>query len=246
MTFRHLLFAALALAAPAQSGELILRIPPTAASFDAGGNPVNVTVWGSVSRVSAEVVRLALTADLGEFQHNILPILRSQLNRSDRCGERLSMEQAALVPAPPDSILNATVHYERWGCMKALGKEVNKRLVGGNAVLSVKLTPSVEANALSLKAEVVRLQADGSLGELLRSGSVGDALKEKIAASIRSSIQKAANFNNVLPPRMGGAVTIRSVAFTSGQEDRLLIDSAADAGISPENLKLLGKQLESH
>ena len=120
------------------------------------------------------MVRLTLTADLGEFQQNILPILRSQLNRSDRCGERLSVEQAALVPAAPDSVLNATVHYERWGCMKAFGKDVNKRLVGGNAVLSVKLTPSVEANVLALKAEVVSLQADGSLGELHRSGSVGD------------------------------------------------------------------------
>jgi hypothetical protein len=246
MTFRHLLLVAVVSAAPAQTGELILRIPPTTASFDAGGNPVNVTVWGSVSRVSAEVVRLALIADLGEFQKNILPILRSQLNRSDRCGERLSVEQAALIPAAPESVLNATVHYERWGCMKALGKEVNKRLVGGNAVLSVKLTPSVEANALSLKAEVVSLQADGSLGELLRSGSVGDALKEKIAASVRSSIQKAANFNNVLPPQIGSAVTMRSVAFTSGQEGRLCIDSTAEAKLPPENLKLLGKQLESH
>ena len=149
MTLRHMLLVAVVSAAPAQTGEVILRIPPTAASFDAGGTPVNVTLSGSVSRVSAEVVRLTLTADLGEFQHNILPILRSQLNRSDRCGERLSVEQATIVPAAPDSVLNATVHYERWGCMKAFGKDVNRRLVGGNAGLSVKLTPSVEANALS-------------------------------------------------------------------------------------------------
>lgn len=245
MSFRHLLAFALVCAAPAQTGELILRIPPATASFDAGGHPVNVTVWGSLSKASEDVFRLTLTADLGDFQQNITPFLRSQLDRSDKCGERLSVEQAALVPAAPDSILTATVHYERWGCMKALGKEVTRRLVGGNALLRVKLTPLVQANAVSLAPEVAGMEADGSLGELLRSGSVGDALKEKIASGIRSAIQKATDFNHVLPPEIGSLATIRSVEFTSGREGRLCIESIAEARISPDRLKVLGKQLES-
>jgi hypothetical protein len=109
----------------------------------------------------------------------------------------------------------------------------------------VKLTPLVDANAVSLNAEVSGIEADGSLGELLRSGSVGDALKEKIAGSIRSAIQKAANFNHILPPEIGSAATIRSVKFTNGPETRLCIESMADVRISPDRLRLLGKQLES-
>jgi len=245
MNFRHLPVLAVVSALAAQSGEIVLRIPPTTASFDAGGHPVAVTVWGSLSRASADVFRLTLTADLGDLQQNITPLLRSQMDRSDRCGERLSVEQAALVPAAPDSLLSATVHYERWGCMKAFGKEAVKKLVGGNATLKVKLTPSVEANAVSLHAEVVGLEADGSLGELLRSGSMGDTLKEKIAASVRSAIQKATNFSNAIPPEIQSAATVRSVEFTSGREGRLSIESVAEARISPDLLKLLGKQLES-
>jgi hypothetical protein len=129
--------------------------------------------------------------------------------------------------------------------MKAFGKEAVKKLVGGNATLKVKLTPSVEANAVSLHAEVVGLEADGSLGELLRSGSMGDTLKEKIAASVRSAIQKATNFSNAIPPEIQSAVTVRSVQFTSGREGRLSIESIAEVRISPDLLKLLGKQLES-
>ena len=42
-------------------------------------------------------------------------------------------------------------------------------------------------------------------------------------------------------------MTIRSVAFSSGHEDHLCIDvHRARPMLSPENLKLLGKQLESH
>jgi hypothetical protein len=34
------------------------------------------------------------------------------------------------------------VHYERYACVKALGKEIVKRLVGGNGVVELNLTPS--------------------------------------------------------------------------------------------------------
>jgi hypothetical protein len=245
MNFPRLLAIAVVSTAAAQTGDVVLHIPPTKASFDAGGHPVTVTVWGSLSRASADVFRLALTADLDDLQQNVTPLLRSQLDRSDRCGERLSVEQAVLVPAAPDSLLSATVHYERWGCMKAFGKETVRRLVGGNATLKVKLTPLVETNAVSLKPEVVGIEADGSLGELLRSKSVGDALKEKIASSVRAAIEKATNFSNVLPPEIGSAATIRSVEFITGQGGRLCIESIAEVRISPDSLKALGKQLDS-
>jgi hypothetical protein len=244
MCFRPLLLLA-ALPALAQTGDVDLRIPPARVSFDAGGQPVTVTVWGSLYKVSAELFRLNLTADLGDFQQNMTPLLRSQLNRSDRCGERMSVERADLAPAAPDGILTTTVHYERWGCVKAFGKEVTRRVVSGNGVLKVKLIPAVDANAISLKAEVIGIEADGSLGELLRSGSMGDSLNEKIASSVRSAIEKSANFNTVLPPEIGNAVTIRSVQFTSGRDGRLSIETAAEARIPPERLKLLGKELAS-
>jgi len=245
MSFRYLLVLTTAFAALAQTGEIVLRIPPATISLDAGGQPVAVTVWGSLSRESADVFRLKLTADLGNFQQSITPLLRSQLNRSERCGERISVEQAELAAAAPSSVLTATVHYERWGCVKAFGKEVNKRMVGGNGVLKVKLTPAVDASGVALRSEVIGIEADGSLGELLRSGSTGDALKEKIAASVRSAIEKSANFNNVLPPEIGSAVTIRSVEFATGPEGHLSIEALADAHISPDRLKALDKVLAS-
>jgi hypothetical protein len=98
---------------------------------------------------------------------------------------------------------------------------------------------------VSLKPVVVNIEADGSLGQVLRSLSVGDALKEKIASGVRSAIQKATSLNTVLPPEIGSTATIRSVEFTSGPEGRLCIESTVEVRISPDRLRLFSKQLES-
>src|ERR1039458_8396386 len=134
-----------------------LQLPPLKTSITVEGQPVAITVWGAVSPA-----HLSATVDLGDFQEHLTPILAAQLNRSDKCGERLSVEKALLLPT---GLLTANVHYERFGCAKALGKEISKRLVGGNAVVEVNLTPAVVDNHIALSAEVRKIDADGSLGE---------------------------------------------------------------------------------
>jgi hypothetical protein len=124
--------------------------------------------------------------------------------------------QGTLAPKPPIGVLTASVHYERWGCIKAFGKQVEKRPVGGNAVVEVRLTPSVEANHVSLQAEVEKIDADGSLGEVLRSGSLGDSIRQKIAASIESAIEQAVNPKSTLPAQIQSAATLQTVQFEDG------------------------------
>ena len=157
----------------AQTGSLTLKIPPVKTSLNLEGQPVEITAWGAVSAASSGVLSLALTVDLGNFQENLTPVLAAQLNRSDRCGERLSVERAVLSPAAPSAVLTAYVHYERFACVKAFGKEIVKRLAGGNGVVEVNLAPSVGESGITLTAQVRKMDADGSLGELLRSGSLG-------------------------------------------------------------------------
>ena len=104
-TVRHFQFmralavlAALVWAAEAQTGGAGLRLPPVKTSIDIGGRSIVVTAWGEVFRSSAGLIGVTLTADLGSLQDNMTELLRSQLNRSDRCGERLSVEQASIEP----------------------------------------------------------------------------------------------------------------------------------------------------
>jgi hypothetical protein len=186
--------AALALASVAQTqpgNATTLKIPPIKTSIDLRASvnmdkqPIEITVWGTVSPTPSGIFALALTVDLGDLQTNLTPVLTAQLNRSDRCGERLSVEKAVLAPDAPASVLTANVNFERYACVKALGKQIVKRLVGGHGVIEVNLTPSVAENGIMIAAEVRKIEADGSLGQLLHSGdlAIRSARKSKTASS---------------------------------------------------------------
>jgi hypothetical protein len=236
-----LLCAALIFAAPARTQDLVYKIPPVKTSFDVKDQAVKIMVWGTVSNGTQGLFKLALTADLSDLQGNIGALLASQLNRSDRCGERLSVEGATVVPASPAAVLTAQVHYERWACVKALGKNIVKRLVGGNAVVTVKLTPSAGANGIAMASEVQKIDADGSLGEVLRSGSLGASVKEKIASSIASSIRKGLDLQSALPPAAASAATLTSARFTSSPEGRLWFSVDGEVHITAAQFQSLAK-----
>jgi len=220
--------------AQAQTGNLTLKIPPVKISLDLKGQPVEFTAWGAVSAAPSGIFRLAMTVDMGNFQENLTPVLAAQLNRSDRCGERLSLERATLAPAAPSAVLTAYVHYERFACVKAFGKQVVKRLAGGNGVVEVNLVPSVGENRIALAAEVRKIDADGSLGELLRSGSLGDSIREKIAASVLKS---------ALPAEMESVAAIQTVQFADGGAGRLWLAISGEVRLSAEQFRDAAKKL---
>src|ERR1700689_1979149 len=168
-----------------------VKLPPLKTALTLEGQAVGITVWGAVSPA-----HLSATVDLGEFQDHLTPILAAQLNRSDKCGERLTVEKAVLAPS---GLLVANVHYEHFACAKAFGNEINKRLVGGDAGVERNLTPSVTDNHIAMDAEVRKIDADGSLGEALHSGSFVDSIRQKVAANVESSVRKSADLKSALP-----------------------------------------------
>lgn len=239
MRFSILLGVAAICVAQAAAAGLEFKIPPVKTSFEIKGQAVNVLAWGSVSSAPQGLFKLALTADLHDLQDNTAALLAAQLNRSDRCGERLSVESASLNPAAPAAILTARVHLERWGCVKALGREIVKRLVGGNAQITAKLTPSVSPDGISIAADVQKIDADGSLGDLLQSGSMEAAVKQKIAAAMESSIRKALDLKSTLPPAIASIVALRDVQFAHGAAGRLWFTLAGDVHISTAQFQSL-------
>ena len=164
--------------------DFTLRIPPVRTTLNVENQPVNITASGSITMTGRQrdqvAFRLELVADLSDFQQNITGVLRSELDKSERCGERIEIQHATLAPADPASVVTAQLHYERWACAKMFGKQTAHRLVGGNAVVELKLTPVVEDyRTVRLQPELGTIQADGSLGELLRDGAGrADAARE--------------------------------------------------------------------
>lgn len=219
----------------AQSGTV--KIPPLKTAITLEGQPVGITLWGAISPA-----HLSATLDLGDFQDHLTPILAAQLNRSERCGERMSVEKAMLTPA---GLLTANVHFERFACGKALGKEIVKRLVGGDAVVEVILTPAIADNHIAMNAEVRKIDASGSLGEALNSGSFGDSIRQKIAGNIESSIRKSADLKQTLPKGVEEVLSLESLQFRDGGAGRLWLVLDGAVHLSPEQLQGLQNELIS-
>jgi len=220
-----------------QSDVPVLTLPPVKTTIQIDQQAIEITLWGTASAASAGQLALALTVDLTDLQKHLTPLLAAQLNRSDRCGERLSVERGAMAPTAPGSALTVNVNLEQFACVKAFGKEIVKRLVGGHGVIEVKLTPEVGDNNISLDAEVRKIEADGSLGDLLRSGSLGDSLREEISDSIESAIQKAADLKGILPAAIGNAVTIETVQFADGGAGKLWLTIGGEVRLSADQLR---------
>jgi hypothetical protein len=229
--------------AQAPTGDPTLKIPPVKVSVNFEKQPVEITLWGTVTPAPSGVFAVALTVDLGDFQEHLTPVLGAQLNKSDRCGDRLSMEHAMISPSAPSGVLTANVNFERYACVKAFGKQIAKRMVGGHGVVEVNLTPSVEENDIAIAAEVRKVDADGSLGEVLRSGSFGDSLREKIAGSVESAIQKSADLKSALPAKLDSAITIETVQFADGGAGRLWLTIAGEVRLTAEQLRGVAKEL---
>ena len=206
-------------------------IPPIPVSVNVAGQQISLALSGTVS----DSMMLNLRADLSDFQAHITPLLQAELNKSDRCGERISIEDARLMPASPGANLTVRLHFEKWACFKAFGKENAKRLVGGDAVVEMKMTPRT--------AEVGRIEADGSLGELLRSGAIGDALRDKIRESLLRSIHKVSDPETLVPAQVRPYVEVRSLDF--GGEKALELRLAAQLKLPPEQASGLLELLRS-
>jgi hypothetical protein len=244
MRFPRNLLLAVAWLAQAQTGDPGLKIGPAKTTIDIEGQAVEIAVWGTVSAAPSGGFRLALTADLGNLQERLTAVLAAQLNRWERCGERISVERAELTPAEPLGVLRAHVHYERFACAKAFGKEAVKRLAGGNAVVEAVLTLSIGENGIALGAEVRKIDADGSLGELLRSGPLGDSIREKMAAGMESAVRKSANLKRMLPAEMESAASIRSVQFADGGGGRLWLTLSGEVRLGAEQFWEAAKKLD--
>lgn len=233
----------------AKSEDLTLKIPPVTTSVLIGNQPITITARGVISRVSRsqdqQVFRLEVTADLSDLQRNITSLLQAELDRSDRCGERIAIDHATLAPLDPASLLTVQLHYERYACAKAFGKQMVTRLVAGNGLVPIKLTPAVEQNAPRLNPEVGTIQAGGSLGELLRSGSLGTMLREKITKSLVSAMQKGVSFGGTLPGAVpDAAASIRNAQFVDAGSGRLAFVLTGEVRITAQQVELLISRLK--
>ncbi|HXY09328.1 MAG TPA: hypothetical protein VEI52_15905 [Terriglobales bacterium] len=226
------------------------QIPPVKVPLNVKDQQVTIAASGVIAVTRDErglnTAKLQLLADLSDVQQNLTRVLSSALDKIDGCGDHIRIQSASLLPLDPATQAVVALHYERWACAKVFGKIQAKRLTGGNALVEMKLTPAVEANntELRLVPDIGRIEADGSLGELLHSGPLGEMLRDKIREAILSTLQKGTDLSATLPPAVQGYARIQNAQFQDAGSGRLTVQLEGEFRVTDEQVEVLSDQVK--
>ncbi|HMD17783.1 MAG TPA: hypothetical protein VKH18_14050 [Terriglobales bacterium] len=250
--------------------DVTFSLPAVTNSVIVDGQLVSILASGAVSRTSAatpaavpaehgpNLFNLRLVADLSDLQLNVTGILRSELTRSPRCGERIEVLQATLTPLEPASLVVVRVHFERWICPP--GQQSPIEVASGEGTLEVKLTLSVEPAAapagtptpattessgtLHLVSEITRVDASGFVRDSLRSGDLGANLRDQIAASLLSALRMGTDPKATLPPAAQKSATLQKARFQDDGADQLSLVLDGQLQLSDEQTQQFAAQLK--
>ena len=233
--------------------ETTFNLPALPNRLNIAGQSLAIPSSGVVVRTSKEnghnIFTLTLDADLFDLQQNITDVLSSALNRSPNCGERVELKQALLAPAPPASLVTVHLHYERWICALGGGTAIPTEAIASDGSLEVKLTPTMsrtnsQSSGLGLDSEIVRADSTGSLRNMLRSGDLGDNLRQQIAATFLAVLRQATNPDSVLPVSAKENLSLQKAQFQNAGSDKLSFRLNGELQFSDEQAKLFADQLK--
>ena len=232
----------------ANGQDLTFNLPVVKSTVNLAGRPIAVSVSGTLTQTAAEgsqrTFKLELLADLSDLQSSITELLRAQFDQSNTCRERVTIRQAMLVPSTPASVLTVQLHFERWVCSPTSGPITVSELAEADGAVNIKLSPAGDpANPLKLSAEFQRIDASGMLGEALRSGDLGDNLRDKVTQSVLSVVKAAADFKAALPPAVQGSAVLQTMKFQDSGVGRMNSVLTGQVQISNEQANLLASQL---
>ena len=118
-------------------------------------------------------------------------------------------------------------------------------VASGDGGIEIKLTPSVEpTTGLHLVSEIIHVEAEGLLRDSLRSGDLGVTLREQIAASVLSALQKGADLKATLPPVAQESATLQKALFQDDGADQLSLVLDGRLQFSEEQTQQFAAQLK--
>src|ERR1700722_11469803 len=231
----------------ANGQDLAFTLRPVRSPVSIGKRTVAVTVFGTLSQTAVQGGRrsftLTLADDLSDVEQNITELLRTELDSSPTCGQGVAIRQATLAPQTPASLLVIKLHYERWTCSGTFGQQSATELAEGDGSMEIKLTAAVENGAVKIVAAPGRVDATGMMGEALRSGSLGEDLREQAARVVLSGAQAGSNFKVTLPLAVQNSAALQSARFQDTGVGSLSVVLGGRVEISNEQADQLASQL---
>lgn len=213
-----------------------------------GRQTIAVTISAELVQVASQgaqrTFNLERIVDLSGLQENVTGLLRTQLDTTGACGERLAVREATIASSSPASILTLELHYERWSCIRLAGQPTSQELAEEDGSVEMKLTPVVEkANSLKLITEISRIKAAGMMAESLRAGDLGQHLHDQVSQSILPALQAGLNFQNTLPPAVREMAAVQSAKFQDVGVGKLGVVLNGRLELSDEQVSHLASEL---
>lgn len=232
----------------ATAQDLSFTLPAVENPVSLENRRITIRISGELTQFAAEqqqrVFKLQLIAALAELQQNIGDILQAQFQQSSSCGERVSVRRAMLVPANPASLLALRLHYERWACSPGASRIMASEIAESDGDVDIKLTPSVDKpGTLKLMSQFQRIGATGMMADALRSGDLGDEVKEKVSDSVLAALRAGEDFKLTLPAAVQNDATLENASFEDSGAGNLSILFEGRVQISAEQVNLLASQL---
>src|SRR5579862_97923 len=228
----------------ASAQDVTFNLPPVKDLADVGSRVISVVASGVLSQTEAQgnlrTFRLVSNLDLTDLQQNITAIMNAQLHEGSACGERLNLRSANILPAPPATVLKLQLHFERWLCA---GRSSPTELAESDGAVEVKATPSVQNSTLTMATAFSRIDAKGMMADDLRSGDLGDDLRDKVAKALLLAVQSGGVFKTSLPQALQSTATLQGAKFQDGGAGILRMVLSGQVQLSNEQATLLANQL---
>lgn len=229
------------------------NLTPVKNTFKVGDRAIRVTTSRTVSRADAEnsaveknTFSVELTSDLSDLQLSIANVLRPQIDRTSGCGERIAVRTAELTPRAAAAVAEVQLHFERWACTQMMGREMMDEIVESNGSVEIVLTPTVaDDGTLRVSGQVGNVRAEGLMAESLRTGALGEALRDKAAESVASLLRQCGDLKVALPPGAGNNATLKLAKFQGTGSGRLAVVFEGEIKVPSEQMQALIGQLGS-
>lgn len=208
---------------------------------------ISVPVSGMLSQSGTQgnlrTLKIYVTANLSDLQQNIAQIMSEEVNFARSCGERVSVREASIMPAPPASSLVVRLHYERWSCA-GLGQLGSTEIAESDGTVEIKMTPEVDkTNVFKLAPEFERVEASGMMADALRSGDLGADLLQKAANLVRAAVEASADFKVTLPAVIESGATLQKAEFQDIGAGPFSLLLEGEVQVSNDQANLLASQL---
>jgi len=229
----------------ASGQDLTFTLPAVKSPLRIGGQNIVVSSTGDLSQTEAqgETRSFALnrTVDLTDLEQNLTQIMNSQFDRTQSCGERLTVRQASVMTAPPASSMILQLHFERWSC--SFGQNASEELAEGDGTVEMRLTPAVADSQLRINPEFKRIDASGMMAEALRSGDLGQDLRAKAAQTLLLALRAGADVKATLPKALQGPVSLDAARFQDTGSGGLKVALEGKVKLSNDQVNALANQL---